>query len=64
MRKKLDVPKEECLYIGDSSTDIKTAQNAEIECIIVKWGYGNRDDWENEYILGAVETPSEILKYF
>ncbi len=64
MRKKLDVSKEECLYIGDSSTDIKTAQNAGIDCIIVKWGYGNNDVLKSDYILGTVGTPSEILKYF
>ena len=64
MRKKLDVSKDECLYIGDSSTDIKTARNAEIECIIVKWGYGNNDVLKSDYIMGTVETPSEILKYF
>lgn len=62
--KKANVSKEESLYIGDSSTDIKTARNAGIECIIVKWGYGNRNDWENDYISGSVESPSEILNYF
>ena len=61
---KLDVSKEESIYIGDSSTDIKTAQNAEIDCIIVKWGYGNQDVWQNDYIIGTVGSPCEILNYF
>ena len=61
---KFNVSREETLYIGDSKTDIKTAQNAQIDCIIVKWGYGNQNDWENDYILGSVESPSEILNYF
>ena len=61
---KLDVSKKDAIYIGDSSTDVRTAQNAEIDCIIVKWGYGNQDVWQNDYIIGAVESPCEILNYF
>lgn len=62
--KKAGVSPSETIYIGDSGTDIKTAQNAGIECIIVKWGYGNEEDWENEYILECVDEFSQILKYF
>ena len=55
---------DEAIYIGDSKTDIKTAQNAGIDCVIVKWGYGNQKDYENEYIMGAVDSICEILNYF
>ncbi len=61
---QLNMSKEEALYIGDSKTDIKTTQNAEIDCVIVKWGYGNQNDYENDYILGVIQEPSEILNYF
>ena len=61
---KLNISKEDSLYIGDSKTDIKTTQNAKINCIIVKWGYGNQNDYENEYLLDVVEKPYEILNYF
>lgn len=61
---KLNVSGEETIYIGDSSTDIRTAQNAQIDCVIVKWGYGNQDAFESDCIMGVVESPSEILKYF
>ena len=64
IREKLNVSRQETIYIGDSSTDIRTSQNAQIDCIIVKWGYGNHDAFESDYILGVVEKPSEILKYF
>ena len=59
-----DVNPDEAIYIGDSITDIETAKNAGIDCVIVKWGYGNSHDWENEYILEAVDDFSEIFKYF
>lgn len=61
---KSDVSLDDAIYIGDSKTDIKTAQNAGIDCVIVKWGYGNNKDYENDYILGVVDSPSEILDYF
>ncbi len=38
------VSKEECLYIGDTATDIKTAKNAELYSIGVLWGF--RDEAE------------------
>lgn len=31
----------ECLYIGDTATDMLTAQNSSIAAIYVDWGYGN-----------------------
>lgn len=34
-----DVEKEECLLIGDSDVDVKTARNAGVKCVGVTWGY-------------------------
>ena len=62
--KKADVDLGDALYIGDSKTDIKTAKNAGIDCVIVKWGYGNKNDWNDDYILDAVDDFDEIFKYF
>ena len=61
---KAGVSIEDAVYIGDSSTDIETAKNAGIDCLIVKWGYGNHNDFENDYILETIEDVSEILNYF
>ena len=62
--KKANVDLDEAVYIGDSKTDIETAQNAGMDCIVVKWGYGNLKDYENDYILEAVDEFDDILKYF
>ena len=62
--KKAGVSLDEALYIGDSKTDIATAQNAGIDCVIVKWGYGNKKDWQNDYVLETISDFSEIIKYF
>ena len=64
MLHKLKVSKDDAIYIGDSSTDIKTAKNAEIDCVIVKWGYGDPEDYVDEYILDAIEKPSDIFNFF
>lgn len=60
---KANVDLDEVIYIGDSITDIEVAKNAGIDCIIVKWGYGNKDDWENDYILEAIDDFSQILNH-
>lgn len=62
--KKSGVSGDDAIYIGDSSTDILTAKNAGIDCLIVKWGYGNEKDFEDDYVLGVVEDISEIINYF
>ncbi len=32
------------IMVGDSEVDIKTAKNAEIDCITVTWGFRNKED--------------------
>lgn len=59
--KKADVSLDETVYIGDSSTDINTAKNSGIDCILVSWGYGNEKDYENEYVLKVVEDMNQLL---
>ena len=60
--KKADVNLDETVYIGDSKTDISTASNAKIDCLIVKWGYGDKKDWENDYIMDCIDNPFDIKK--
>lgn len=35
----LQVPRENAVYIGDSEVDIKTAQNADMDSVLVSWGF-------------------------
>ena len=39
---------EQCIYIGDSEVDIRTARNAGVPCISVLWGFRDRDVLEKE----------------
>lgn len=58
---KANVSLSDAIYIGDSKTDIMTAQNAGIDCVVVEWGYGNIADYENEYVLKTVCEFSELM---
>ena len=42
--KKAGVERGECLYVGDSATDVKTARNAGVVCAGVTWGFRPESD--------------------
>lgn len=57
----MGISKDECLYVGDSQVDIKTAKNAHIKCVSVTWGFVSREtllDNEPEIL---VDNPREII---
>ena len=39
----MNISKASALYIVDSEVDIKTAENAGVDCISVSWGFRARD---------------------
>ncbi|OED29562.1 HAD family hydrolase [Methanosphaera sp. WGK6] len=59
---KHKIKKEDAIYIGDTQTDIKTAKNAGIDCVIVTWGQGTSNDYKNKYIIKAIDKPSQLLE--
>lgn len=59
---ELGIAGDDAIYVGDSMTDIKTAQNAGIDCVLVSWGYGRRDAFESEYPLKTVDDACELLE--
>lgn len=48
--RELGLAPEECIYIGDSEVDIRTARNAGMRCISVLWGFRDEDVLEREGI--------------
>ena len=55
---------EDCLYIGDSEYDYKTAHNAGIDCAICRYGYGFYDrDWAKKatYLVDSVNELKNLL---
>ena len=61
--KELKVSKEDCLYIGDSEVDVKTAFNAGVELVAVTWGYRSVEIIKEAGAEIIVDTPKEILNY-
>lgn len=51
---------ENCVYVGDSEVDIKTAKNAGIPCISVDWGYKERDFLVLHGARCIVSTPAAV----
>lgn len=59
---KANVDASEAVYIGDSITDIETAKNAGIDCILVKWGYAKKEDLENDYPSKIIDDINELVE--
>jgi phosphoglycolate phosphatase len=55
------VSAEECLYIGDTATDMKTGKAAGLYTIGVLWGFRDREELENGGADIIVSHPSEIV---
>lgn len=58
--KQMGVKPSNCIFVGDSDVDIKTAQNAQMTSVGVSWGYR-----EKEVLLEAqadfiVDTPADL----
>ena len=62
--KACNVEPDDCLYIGDSEYDYKTAHNAGIDSVICKYGFGFYDQpWAKKptYIVESVDELKEML---
>jgi len=62
--KNLQIDKSQAVYIGDSEVDVQTAQNAEMDCIAVNWGFRDKEVLEEAGAEIIVSTPAEVLGLF
>ncbi len=52
---------EECLFVGDSASDMEAGRRAGVRTCAVRWGYGNHQEmakWEPDY---WIDHPRELL---
>ncbi|MBR0472521.1 MAG: HAD family hydrolase [Methanosphaera sp.] len=54
--------KEEILYIGDKQEDIQTAKNVDIDAVIVTWGQGNKETYNDEYPIKIIDNINQLLE--
>lgn len=62
---KYHLDKKECLFIGDSITDIETAINGQVDSCLVTFGYGvNIDSFKEKatYVASSVSDLANLLK--
>ena len=60
---KFGATREECMYFGDTSTDMKTGKNAGLYTVGVLWGFRGREELLENGADLLVETPSELYQY-
>lgn len=58
----LDVKPEECLYFGDTATDMKTGLNAGLTTVGVTWGFRGREELESCHPQYIIDRPMEAAE--
>lgn len=61
--KKLDLIDKKGLFVGDSIVDVLTANNANLNSIILTYGYGKKEDLKNEKTIKLIDNFEEVKKY-
>lgn len=58
---RLNVKPQECLYLGDSGTDMQTANAAEMYAVGASWGFRPREELIQNGACVVINTPLELL---
>lgn len=61
MMGELGVSAQDVLYVGDSATDVKTAQAAEVAYVAVSWGYERREVLQETGAATIIDNPADLL---
>lgn len=59
---QIGVNPKDAVYIGDSEVDVKTAQNSNMPCISVTWGFRDRDTLLAAGATTLVDTADELVQ--
>ena len=60
---ELGLKKEECLYLGDTNTDMKTGQAAKVDTVGVTWGFRPREELEAFKPKLVAESPFQVIDF-
>lgn len=61
--RQLGVARNRAIYVGDSEVDVATAQNAQMDSLIVKWGFRKEDFLKEHGAKTLISNPEEIVEY-
>lgn len=59
----IEYEKDEIVYVGDKKTDITTAQNVDIDAVIVTWGQGDKEAYTDSYPIKIIDQVEELLEF-
>ncbi|MBR1493287.1 MAG: HAD family hydrolase [Bacteroidaceae bacterium] len=57
------IEKSECIYVGDSEVDLRTAKNSDLPCIAVSWGFRDRDYLVEQGAKTLIDCPDELFEH-
>lgn len=58
---ELQVDTTECLYIGDTNTDMQTGNSAGMNTVGVTWGFRKPEELRENHAKYLIDTPQELL---
>lgn len=58
---QLNLSAEDCLYVGDTDTDMDTGRNASMETIGVLWGFRGEDELKAHHADHIISHPLQLL---
>lgn len=61
--KSLNADPAQAVYVGDSDVDLQTAQNAELPCISVTWGFRDEDFLRSHGGTTFVHSPTQLAQF-
>ena len=62
LAKELGVEPRNCLYMGDTNTDMQTANSAGMFAIGVEWGFRTREELAKNNARKIISRPAEVLE--
>ena len=57
------IEKSECIYVGDSEVDLRTAKNSDLPCIAVSWGFRDKDYLVEQGAKTIIDCPDELFEH-
>lgn len=51
------------LYVGDSEVDFETAVNSGLDCVLVSWGFRDREQLEKYQAVALIDQPEQLLSW-
>lgn len=59
--RSLGISPSECLYVGDTDTDMQTGKAAGLFTVGVLWGFRDREELEKNHADAIIEKPGDLL---